>query len=330
MTADWFSLGVNGKNGVARVCGAKAGSKITFEYRYWPDGSQPGAIDISHKGPCEVYMKKVDSAIKDQAIGGGWFSIYRDDYDSASKKWCTEKLITNNGYLSVTIPKDLQPGNYLIRPAMLALHQADKYPPDPQFYVGCAQVFLTSNGAAKPQNTVSIPGYVSFKDPAMTYHVWDNELKPFQWFGATPYTGGSGTKRDLEVRADTLKQTEGFEPPNCLIRNNNWCGTKLPASTDEGSCWAVRLRFYPHETGQDKYPLTVFLRPPKTAMTNLANATIRPVPPVIKAAQPGKLTADESRTGAVQVTSEAHHLQTHTYPLHQRISTNWTRVRQLQ
>lgn len=249
LTAEWFCVGVNGKNGVARVCGAKAGSKITFEYRVWPDGSQPGAIDISHKGPCEVYMKKVDSAIKDQAVGDGWFSIYRDDYDSASKKWCTEKLITNNGYLSVTIPKDLAPGYYLIRPGLLALHQADKNPADPQFYVGCAQVFLTSDGAAKPQNTVSIPGYVSFQDPAMTYHVWDNELKPFQWFGATPYTGGSGTKRDLEVRANAPKQTEGLEPPNCLIRNNNWCGTKLPTSTDEGSCWVVRLRSYAHETG---------------------------------------------------------------------------------
>lgn len=239
MTAEWFFLGVNGKNGVARVCGAKAGSKLTFEYRYWPDGSQPGAIDISHKGPCEVYMKKVDSAIKDQAIGDGWFSIYRDDYDSASKKWCTEKLITNNGHLSVTVPKDLAPGSYLVRPALLALHQADKNPPDPQFYVGCAQIFLTSDGAAKPKNTVSIPGYVSFNDPAMTYHVWDNELKPFQWFGATPYTAGSGTKRGLEVRADTLTQTEGLEPANCLIRNNNWCGIKLPTSSDEGSCWKV-------------------------------------------------------------------------------------------
>lgn len=239
MTAEWFFLGINGKNGVARVCGAKAGSKLTFEYRYWPDGSQPGAIDISHKGPCEVYMKKVDSAIKDQAIGDGWFSIYRDDYDSASKKWCTEKLITNNGHLSVTVPNDLAPGYYLVRPALLALHQADKTPPDPQFYVGCAQIFLTSNGAAKPRNTVSIPGYVSFNDPAMTYHIWDNVLKPFQWFGATPYTSGSGTKRDLEVRADTLTQTEGLEPANCLIPNNNWCGTKLPTSTDESSCWTV-------------------------------------------------------------------------------------------
>lgn len=179
-------------------------------------------------------MKKVDSAIKDPAAGDGWFSIYRDDYDSASGKWCTEKLIPNNGHLSVTIPKDLEGGYYLVRPALLALHQADKTPPDPQFYVGCAQIFLTSSGSAKPKNTVSIPGYVSMSDPAMTYHVWDNQLKlPFPWYGATPYVSGSSSKRNLRQRST---QTEGLELANCLIRNNNWCGTKLPSSSDEASC----------------------------------------------------------------------------------------------
>lgn len=183
-------------------------------------------------------MKKVDSAIKDQAYGDGWFSIYRDDYDG--KQWCTEKLITNNGHLTVTIPTDLEGGYYLIRPAMLALHQADKTPPDPQFYVGCAQVFLTSTGTAKPKNTVSIPGYVSFKDPAMTYHVWETPLKlPFQWYGATPYVSGSGSKRSLDVRSSQTTQQEGLPPKGCLIPNDNWCGTTLPSSSDEGSCWAV-------------------------------------------------------------------------------------------
>ena len=224
---------------MARVCGVKAGAKLTFEYRFWPDGSQPGAIDKSHKGPCEVYMKKVDSAIKDEAIGGGWFSIYREDY---TKDWCTMRLKDNGGHLSVTLPKDLAGGYYLVRPALLALHQADKSPPDPQFYVGCAQIFLDSDGTATPKNTVSIPGYVSFKDPAMTYHVWDEQLKlPFQWFGATPYVSGSSSKRALgalSARA-TQKQTEGLKPAGCLILNNNWCGVNLPSSSDEGSCWKV-------------------------------------------------------------------------------------------
>lgn len=220
------------------MCPAKAGDQITFEFHYWTDGEQPGAIDISHKGPCAVYMKKVDSAIHDQAVGDGWFKIYQDDYDENEKKWCTEKLITNNGHLTVTIPNDLVPGPYLARPEILALHQADKNPPDPQFYVGCAQIFLTSGGSARPTDTCSIPGYVDMSLPAMTYHIWDPQLKlPFPQFGPSTYSS-RGSKRSLNKRA-TLVQTEGLPPKDCLIENDNWCGVKLPASTDEGSCWAV-------------------------------------------------------------------------------------------
>lgn len=232
-----FHIGVNGQNGVPRVCAANAGSKITFEYRVWPDGSKPGAIDISHKGPCAVYMKKVDSAIKDTATGAGWFNIYKDNYDAAARKWCTEKLIDNNGHLTVTIPGDIAGGYYLVRPELLALHQADKNPPDPQFYVGCAQIFLKSSGSASPQDTVSIPGYVNMGLPAMTYSVWTTPLKPFTPIGPPTYTGSS--KRGFGRRGSQMAQSEGLPPANCLIPNNNWCGVAIPAYSDEGGCYQV-------------------------------------------------------------------------------------------
>lgn len=234
VTGNDMACGVNGMNGVSRVCGANAGSKLTFEFRDWPDGSQPGSIDPGHKGPCSVYMKKVDNAITDQATGDGWFKIFEQDYDG---KWCTEKLAENDGHLSVNIPKDLAPGYYLVRPEILALHQADKSPADPQFYVGCAQVFLTSSGNSAPKNTVSIPGYVHMSDAAMTYDVWAQSLAlPFPQFGPPVYTGASA-KRALEVRATQTKQTLGLKPANCLIQNANWCSTPLPSCSDEGGCW---------------------------------------------------------------------------------------------
>jgi len=84
-----MACGVNGETGVARVAAVNAGSTLAFEWRDWPDGSQPGSIDSSHKGPCAVYMKKVqDSAASNNAIGDGWFKIMEDDYDSTAGKWC--------------------------------------------------------------------------------------------------------------------------------------------------------------------------------------------------------------------------------------------------
>ena len=165
--------GVNGETGVSRIASVNAGSNLTFEWRAVPDvstNSRGISIDTSHKGPCAVYMKKVaDSSASNNAAGAGWFKIMEEGYDSVAGKWCTEKLASKDGHLAATVPSDLAPGYYLVRPELLALHQADKSPPDPQFYVGCAQIFLSSSGSASPSSTVSIPGYVNMSTPGKSF-----------------------------------------------------------------------------------------------------------------------------------------------------------------
>src|SRR6266487_4114235 len=54
-----MACGFDGTVGVDRVCPVTQASKLTFLFREYADGSEPGAIDISHKGPCAVYMKAV-------------------------------------------------------------------------------------------------------------------------------------------------------------------------------------------------------------------------------------------------------------------------------
>ncbi|KAL8641635.1 MAG: hypothetical protein Q9228_001584 [Teloschistes exilis] len=235
-----MACGVNGNKGVARICPANSGSQLTFNFRDWPDASQPGALDKSHMGPCSVYMKKVDnSAADDNAAGPGWFKIYEEDYDNSTAQWCTSKIMANDGKLSVQIPSDLAGGYYLVRPELLALHEADKSPPDPQFYVGCAQIFLQSTGSAIPKDTVSIPGYVSMQDPAMTFHIWNAPKQLyFPQFSPPTYKSGS-SKRDIETRADQLKQTFGLKPANCIMENDNWCGLTLPSYSTENGCWGA-------------------------------------------------------------------------------------------
>ncbi|KAL8693416.1 MAG: hypothetical protein Q9218_001765 [Villophora microphyllina] len=234
ITSQDMACGVNGDKGVARICPANSGSQLTFNFRDWPDGSQPGSLDKSHMGPCSVYMKKVDnSAADNNAAGPGWFKIFEDDYDNSTAQWCTSKIMANDGKLSVNVPTDLAGGYYLVRPELLALHEADKSPPDPQFYVGCAQIFLQSTGSAVPKDTVSIPGYVSMQDPAMTFHIWDAPKQLyFPQFSPATYRSGS-SKRDIETRTDQLKQTFGLKPADCIMENDNWCGLTLPSYSDE-------------------------------------------------------------------------------------------------
>ncbi|KAL8769497.1 MAG: hypothetical protein Q9209_004558 [Squamulea sp. 1 TL-2023] len=239
VTSQDMACGVNGEKGVARVCPAKSGSSMTFNFRDWPDGSQGGAMDKSHMGPCSVYMKKVDnSAADNNAAGPGWFKIFEEDFDNSVGQWCTTKIMANDGKLSVKLPTDLAGGYYLVRSEILALHQADKNPADPQFYAGCAQIFLESTGSAAPKDTVSIPGYVNMQHPSMTFNIWTGAKQfSFPQFGPPTYQSGS-SKRDLEPRTSQLKQTIGLKPANCIMENDNWCGLTLPSSSDEKSCYA--------------------------------------------------------------------------------------------
>ena len=68
--------------------------------------------------------------------------------------------------------------NRLVRPELLALHNI-AVKNQPEYYLGCAQVHLSSSGSAGPESTVSIPGYTSMSDSANQYNAFDKPLKPF-------------------------------------------------------------------------------------------------------------------------------------------------------
>ncbi|KAK2754786.1 hypothetical protein FQN54_006679 [Arachnomyces sp. PD_36] len=262
VTSKDVACGIDGEKGVARVCPVSAASTLTFEFREWPDGSNPGSIDDGHKGPCSVYMKKVDSAIADNnAAGDGWFKIWDSTYDDG--KWCTEKMIENNGHISVKVPEDIAGGYYLVRTELLALHAAVDSPPDPQFYVGCAQVFVESTGTAKPDTVDIGEGFYDLDIPGLTYNIYDQPLKlPYPGFGPQAYksktlssrrsddkisTVGLGSpvqqsrSRNVETpkkpETSALKQKEGLKPKGCVMQNANWCGFEVPSYDNETDCW---------------------------------------------------------------------------------------------
>lgn len=62
-------------------------------------------------------MRNADSYI------AGWFKIAEDGLDS-SGKWGVDRLISNGGVQTVTIPQCIAPGQYLLRGELIALHGA--------------------------------------------------------------------------------------------------------------------------------------------------------------------------------------------------------------
>ncbi|KAI1450368.1 glycoside hydrolase family 61 protein [Annulohypoxylon stygium] len=238
--SDDMACGASGNQPVAFSCPAPAGGKLSFEWREWADAEQPGALDISHKGPCAVYAKQVQNMTTDSAAGPGWVKIWDEGYDDSAGKWCTEKLIHNNGLMSIDLPEYLSDGYWLIRPELLALHQADKG--DPQFYTGCAQVNIQGGNTVAPNipegYSVSIPGYVKSTDPGLTFNIYSPKF-PYPMPGPKVYQPTASTSKAVLHSASSPNSSavKGAIPSDYLIKNANWVGVEVPDYLTEAGCW---------------------------------------------------------------------------------------------
>jgi len=217
----------------------------------FPDFTQPGVIDPSHKGPIAVYLKRV-STFQDSVTGGGWFKIWHEGYDTSAKKFATEKLIANNGLLSVDLPPALPQGNYLVRTELITLQnvtEAKKGPyVDPQFYVSCAQLYIESGDDAEAlsvpdESQATIPGHLRPDEKGLTFNMYDEPLElPYVVPGPKPFfpkprqTTTSMPKSKSKSQAADIP---GTVPANCLLKNANWCGFEVPSYTTETGCWAA-------------------------------------------------------------------------------------------
>jgi hypothetical protein len=189
-------------------------------------------------------MKKVDSAVNDTGYGDGWFKIWDEGYDTTANQWCTGKVINNGGLLSVDIPKGIAGGDYLIRPELLTLHNVPSMN-QPQYYLGCGQLFVQSNGTLAPTSTVTIPGHVKLGDPADSFNIYDNPLKlPY------PMPGPSVAVLQSSTATSPKTQPDGAKPAGCILESGNFCAIEVPSYSDAAGCQSVSLS--PFEMSADK------------------------------------------------------------------------------
>jgi hypothetical protein len=99
--------------------------------------------------------------------------------------WGTEKVINGQGIHKIRIPSCIEPGQYLLRAEMIALHGASSYP-GAQFYMECAQINVTGGGSAKP-STVSFPGAYSGNDPGVKFNLYSGNIN-YVIPGPRPFT----------------------------------------------------------------------------------------------------------------------------------------------
>lgn len=149
---------MGGSVGAGATLTVTAGSSATFT----ADNT------VYHQGPVSFYMAKAPSTA-DSFDGSGnvWFKIkdIGPTFNNGGATWDLEQSY------SVTIPKSVPNGEYLLRIQQLAIH--NPWPGGiPQFYIACAQISVTGGGSGNPSPLVSIPGAFKNTDPGYTANIY--------------------------------------------------------------------------------------------------------------------------------------------------------------
>ena len=144
--------------------------------------------------------------------GNGWFKIFEQGYDESSGEWCIDKLNANNGILSFKVPSGLAGGDYLMRADIIALHRAHEGAKEPEFYAGCAQITLESDGNGTPSETVSIPGYIDGSEPGVNFNLFDgSDPATYQFVGPSVVGDFSGSGEGSGNNDDGSGSSDGSD-----------------------------------------------------------------------------------------------------------------------
>ena len=133
-----------------------------------------------------LHSAKIPSATQSSVTGLQWFKIYHDGLSGGV--WAVDKLISNKGKVSFTIPSCIAPGQYLLRTELIALHGASNYP-GAQLYMECAQIEITGGGNTSPP-TVSFPGAYKGTDPGIKVNIYSG-LTSYTIPGPSVFTCGA-------------------------------------------------------------------------------------------------------------------------------------------
>ncbi|KAI0043315.1 lytic polysaccharide monooxygenase, partial [Auriscalpium vulgare] len=156
-----------GAQAASTVAPANPGDRVDF---HWGDlNNQPWIHDT---GPMMTYMALCDGSTCDKfdAQSAKWFKIdqigKKPSNDSDANPVWYQVDVQKNQSVSVTLPKDIAPGDYLIRHEIIALHLATSIG-GAEFYPSCTQVRVGGSGSGTPSSTVSFPGGYNDTEPGI-------------------------------------------------------------------------------------------------------------------------------------------------------------------
>jgi len=127
---------------------------------------------VEHPGPGFVYMSKAPGKVSEYDGSGDWFKVWESGLCGGSPgndgSWCTWQ----KDRLEFQIPKNIPPGEYLVRFEHIGLHEG--HVGKAQLYMECTQLSIEGPGGGTPAPLVKIPGIYKATDPGIRFDKWNN------------------------------------------------------------------------------------------------------------------------------------------------------------
>ncbi|EFQ36423.1 fungal cellulose binding domain-containing protein [Colletotrichum graminicola] len=188
----------------AQTMTVAAGSKLGF--KLWFNEF------IEHPGPGMVYMSKAPGDLNSYDGSGDWFKVFESGLcgsnPSVDTDWCTWQ----KDRIEFTLPAATPPGDYLVRVEHIAIHEG--HVGKAQFYMECAHIKVTGNGAGTPGPLVKIPGMYSSTDPGIAYNKWTGNPAPYVIPGPAVWNGAAASNSSpAPVAEDAATNTTAPSEP---------------------------------------------------------------------------------------------------------------------
>ncbi|KAH9985301.1 glycosyl hydrolase family 61-domain-containing protein [Russula vinacea] len=192
------------------VVPANPGSVVEF---YW--GDPGGELWPHNTGPLMTYMAACDTSTCDKFNGSTakFFKIDQIGKEADGSTWYQQDVM-NGKPISVTLPTQVAPGDYLIRNEIIALHLAETLG-GAEFYPSCTQVRIGGSQTGTPNQTVLFPGAYNDNDPGI--------FDPNVYNNGAPYTFPGPPVSNLASPADMTGQLSNSSSPSS--------GNSSPSST---------------------------------------------------------------------------------------------------
>ncbi|KAF7562293.1 hypothetical protein G7046_g1842 [Stylonectria norvegica] len=156
------------KNGtpVSNAVSVAAGNTITLKWNTWPE---------SHHGPVLDYLAPVTGAFT--SIDKTSLRFAKIDHKglisgSNPGVWAADQLFNNAFSWAVTIPKNLRPGNYVLRHEIIALHSGGQLN-GAQAYPQCINLKVTGSGSGVLQGG-DFRTFYTPQDPGIHFNLWQS------------------------------------------------------------------------------------------------------------------------------------------------------------